>query len=254
MQTPVKTKPTRGLSLDQHIDRLRDQLARLAPFLSTPPSASALAEVDAATERLISDVFGEASDKIETYEYAQLGEAASMLNLQEEAREGSEEDTERESLRQRRRVLESCIWELEAKRAANAKTRSPITKTAPRVSDYMSEGIRSLHATATLKQAGQLMEQYNIGFLFVEDDQRYVGTITDSMLSRTVVAQGLDANTTLVGSCMNSRISSIEAHEPIVEAVRLMKDRGIRHVAVTRDDAIVGVLSVSDLLRYYSGV
>jgi CBS domain-containing protein len=53
---------------------------------------------------------------------------------------------------------------------------------------------------------------------------------------------------------MSDAIVSIDKQEPMVEAVRLMKDRGVRHLAVTEEGTIVGVLSVSDLLRYYSGV
>jgi signal-transduction protein with cAMP-binding, CBS, and nucleotidyltransferase domain len=33
-----------------------------------------------------------------------------------------------------------------------------------------------------------------------------------------------------------------------------MKNKGIRHLAVTQDNTIIGILSVSDLLRYYSGI
>jgi CBS domain-containing protein len=53
---------------------------------------------------------------------------------------------------------------------------------------------------------------------------------------------------------MDKTIVSIDNQAPMVEAVRLMKDRGVRHLAVTEDGTVVGVLSVSDLLRYYSGV
>ncbi|MGH7254178.1 MAG: CBS domain-containing protein [Nitrospirales bacterium] len=53
---------------------------------------------------------------------------------------------------------------------------------------------------------------------------------------------------------MSRPVHSIEDDEPLVEAVRLMKEKEIRHLAVTEDQTIVGVLSVSDLLRYYSGV
>ncbi len=252
----TRTEPETGLraSLDEQIDRLRAQLARLEPLLSGPTPASALEEFDAATERVIAEAFGRTSDKLDTYYYAQLGEAASMLNLQEEAPEGSHDDLGRESLRQRRRVLESCVWELEAKRAANAKKRSPVPQAATQVSEYMTRAIRSIHADATLRDAGECMEKYKVGCLFVDDDKGYVGTITEAMLSRAVLIQGLDAATTPVKRCMNETIVSIDNHEPIVEAVKLMKDRGVRHLAVAEDETIVGVLSVSDLLRYYSGV
>ena len=254
MTTRTDPETSRRALLDEQIDLLRVQLARLEPFLSAPTTASALEEFDAATERLIAEAFGSTSDKLDTYSYAQLGEAASMLNLQEEAPEGSHDDLGRESLRQRRRVLESCVWELEAKRAANAKKRSPVPQAATKVSEYMTRRIRSIRSDATLRDAGRRMEEYKVACLFVGDQERYVGTITEAMLSRAVVVQGLDPVSTPVKRCMNETIVSIDNHEPIVEAVKLMKDHGVRHLAVAEDETIVGVLSVSDLLRYYSGV
>jgi CBS domain-containing protein len=71
-------------------------------------------------------------------------------------------------------------------------------------------------------------------------------------LTRRAVARGLDPTTTTVKSCMSRPIITIEDSEPIEEAVRLMKDHGVRHLAVTEDETIIGVLSVSDILRYYA--
>lgn len=124
----------------------------------------------------------------------------------------------------------------------------------PNVSDYMTEEVRSVRLDATLKEAGKLLQKYKIGLLFVDDDKRYVGVITESGLSRNAVAKGLDPNTTLVKAVMNRKIVSIEDNEPIVEAVKLMKEHGIRHLAVTKNETVVGIISISDILRYYSGV
>jgi CBS domain-containing protein len=213
-----------------------------------------IVDFDAATEQVISEAFGSTSDNLETYYYAELGEAASMLNLQEDAPEGSHDEIGRESLRQRRRVLETCIWELEARRAANAKKRTPVPQIATRVAEYMTREIRSISANSTLRDAGVRMEEDRIACLFVGDQQRNVGMLTEAMLSRAVVVQELDPATTPVKRCMSDTIVSIDNQASMAEAVKLMKDRGVRHLAVTEGDAIVGVLSVSDLLRYYSGV
>jgi CBS domain-containing protein len=118
----------------------------------------------------------------------------------------------------------------------------------------MTREIRSVPADSTLRDAGVRMEDNKIACLFVEDHERYVGELTEAMLSRAVVVHGLDPATTPVKRCMSDAIVSIDKQEPMVEAVRLMKDRGVRHLAVTEEGTIVGVLSVSDLLRYYSGV
>ena len=77
--------------------------------------------------------------------------------------------------------------------------------------------------------------------------------MTDAILARAVVANGIDADTA-VKVCMRRPVVSIAGDRPIIEAVRLMKDEATRHLAVTQDNSIIGVISVSNILRYYSGV
>ncbi|MBI4400626.1 MAG: CBS domain-containing protein [Nitrospirae bacterium] len=255
MQKRTKTRLARGLFVDRDIDRLRQQLTRFQPFLTRRAMTPSLEEFDLATERLIGEVFGEASEMVEAYEYAKLGEAASLVNLPEEAQEGGAQDIDRESLQQRKRVLESCISELEAHRATNShkyRSGSGIAY-SPQVADYMSTDVRSVHAETTIKEAGRLLQKWKVGSLLVDDGRRYIGIITDTDLSRKAVARGLDPKTTTVKTCMSKPVLTIEDSEPMVEAVRLMNEKAIRHLAVTEDETIIGILSLSDVLRYYSG-
>ena len=76
---------------------------------------------------------------------------------------------------------------------------------------------------------------------------------TDSILAREVVAKGLDSHVTTVKTCMRPLVS-IEGDRPIIEAVRMMKEQATRHLGVTQDGELIGVISVSNILRYYSGV
>ena len=81
------------------------------------------------------------------------------------------------------------------------------------------------------------------------------GVVIDPItVTSEVVATGTDALTTTVKTCMREPLVTIETSETILEAVRLMKEQGTRHLAVTDSGRIVGVVSVSDVLRYYSGV
>lgn len=249
-----KTRLSRGLFIDRDIERLRQQLTRLKPFLTKRGRNLSWEEFDQETERLLSEIFGPASDMLETYKYAELGEAASLINLPEEAQEPGAQDVDRETLQQRKCVLDSCIAELEAYRAEASRKRRLNARTAPRVADYMSTEVRSLHMDASLKEAGRLLKKYRVGSLMVDDDRRYVGILTESDLCRKAVAQGLNPATTPVKACMSKPIISIEDDQPIIEAVRLMKEKRIRHLAVTEDNTIIGILSVSDLVRYYSGI
>jgi CBS domain-containing protein len=113
----------------------------------------------------------------------------------------------------------------------------------------MCHDVRSIHRAATIKEAGQLFQKYKVGSLIVDDGSRYIGIVTDSDLSRKAVAKGLDPNTTTVTACMSKALVTIEEDELLSDAMRLMKKQGIRHLPVTADGTIIGVLSVADLLR-----
>ena len=242
-------------SLDRGIERMRKQLAEFAPFLGRGTPTRSLEEFDLETEQVIEDLLGQASDLLHAYEYAELGEAAGLVNMTEEAPEGTDMDSLRQSLLQRGRVMESCVAELEARRSAapkKAKIRS--TLIGPQIAEHMSAEIRSVPQDVSLQKAGQLMQQWKLGALLVTNSHSYAGIITDSALARDVVAKGLDPNMTLVKTCMRMPVVAIEGSRPIIDAVRLMKEQSTRHLAVTQDGTIIGVISVSNILRYYSGI
>jgi CBS domain-containing protein len=243
------------VSFDRSIERMREQLAELAPFLGKGKPTRSLDEFDFEAEQLIGDLLGQTSDLLHAYEYAELGEAAGLVNMTDEAPEGTGMDSQRQSLLQRSRVLESCISELEARRSAEPKkTKVGRTLIGPQVAEHMSPEIRSLSQDASLQEAGQLMQKWKTGSLLLTDKQSYVGFITDSMLAREVVANGLNPAATTAKICMRKPVVAIAGDRPIIEAVRLMKEQATRHLAVTQDGQIIGVISVSNILRYYSGV
>jgi len=78
-------------------------------------------DFDWETEDIIHRMYGNSSPLVVIYDYAQIGEAAGMVNLSEEAPEGVTHAAERETLRQRQRVLEICMGDLETRRVALAR-------------------------------------------------------------------------------------------------------------------------------------
>ncbi len=247
MPKRVRTGLTRSDILDRYVERFKQQLVKFQPFLSRKRGSASLEDFDEAAEELIGQVFGAASDESESYFYAKTGESAI---LPEEAQENGTHNIERESLHQRRQVLESCLADLELRRRLQATRAGKGIETAL-VKDYMSHDVRSIHRGATIKQAGQLLLKHKVGSLIVDDGSRYIGIITDSDLTRRAVAKGLDPNTATVASCMSRSLITIEEDESLADAMSLMKKQGIRHLPVTADATIIGVLSVSDLLRAF---
>ncbi|MDH4362154.1 MAG: CBS domain-containing protein, partial [Nitrospirota bacterium] len=176
------------------------------------------------------------------------------MNLPEGAPEGTTHQSQRETIRQRQRVLESGIADLEARRASLSQESKKRKAAGPKVSDYMAKTVRSVSLDATLQEVGQCLQKWKIGSVLVQSGDEFLGYITETELTREVVASGTDPVTTTVKTCMREPLVTIETSDSIVEAVRLMKEKGTRHLAVTESHRIVGVLSVSDIIRYYSGV
>jgi CBS domain-containing protein len=128
-----------------------------------------------------------------------------------------------------------------------------IDRTPPcRVADYMSTTIGSVDIDATLKEAGGLLERWRVGCLLVRNGSRYTGMVTDTDLSRKAVARGLDPSITAVKACMTKPLISIDQTERMSVAIELMKDHGIAYLVVTQAEQVIGILSVSGVVRYYS--
>lgn len=248
------SKTDRVGTLDQDITRIRQQLEIIKKFLTAEPSPASLNEFDSTTEDILADAFGSSSPILDTYDYAQLGEAAGLMNLPEGAPEGTTHQSQRETVRQRQRVLESGISDLEARRASLAQESRKRKDAGPNVADYMAKTVRSVSLDATLQEVGQCLQKWKIGSVLVQSGDEFLGYITETELTREVVASGTDPVTTTVKTCMREPLVTIETSDSIVEAVRLMKEKATRHLAVTESNRIVGVVSVSDIIRYYSGV
>ena len=255
MAKRVKSSQEPADLLSRHIERIQATLVAIQPFLWRRKATASLDGFDEQTEEVLSETFGGSSEELEAYQYAKLGEAAI---LPEEAQEAGTHNVDRESLHQRKQVLESCLAQLELRKATRAGRdwRRTVGERIDghTVAEFMSAEVRSVHKKASIKEAGRLLQKWRIGSLLVDDGSRYIGIITDTDLSRKAVAKGLDPNTTTVLSCMSKSGVTIEDSEPLMEALSLMKKEGIRHLPVTEDGTIIGVLSVGDLLRAYQKV
>ncbi|NIR53353.1 MAG: CBS domain-containing protein [Nitrospinaceae bacterium] len=96
------------------------------------------------------------------------------------------------------------------------------------------------------------MHSKNVGSLLVKDKEDYVGIVTETNLSQTVVAKGLDSSTTKVSEVMSHPLLTLERSEQVEEANKFMAKHKIRHLGVTENGKIIGVLSVKDLVSYYA--
>lgn len=115
----------------------------------------------------------------------------------------------------------------------------------------MKRDIRTIGPDATLTEAARLMRDARVGALLVSAQGTYVGVVSEADLVRKAMAAGLDPARERVRAVMSSPVISIELDRSAHDASDLMAEKGIRHLAITQDGQVVGVISVRDLLRYF---
>ena len=121
-----------------------------------------------------------------------------------------------------------------------------------KVYEYMHADIASIAVEATLKEASRAFTEKGVGALLVKEGQDYIGIISETRLSREGIAKGLDVETTSVRSIMRADLITVEFDQSVNEAREIMKANGVRHLVVKEKGKIVGIITLSDLIRYYA--
>lgn len=120
------------------------------------------------------------------------------------------------------------------------------------LSVLMHMRMETVRSEQTVLEAAQAMTEKRIGSLLVQNTGNMVGIVTETDLVRKVLAAGLPAIGTSVGTVMNAPLIQIDINHTIRDASRLMAENRIRHLAVAEDNKVVGLLSVRDLIKMVS--
>lgn len=104
------------------------------------------------------------------------------------------------------------------------------------------------------RTAAALMRDRNIGSLLITRNKEVVGIVTDTDLVRRLVAIGADAAKTPVEQIMSAPIQTIDENKTLLDANDLMAKEHLRHLGVTRDNKLVGMISVRDLVVFLTNL
>jgi CBS domain-containing protein len=121
-----------------------------------------------------------------------------------------------------------------------------------RCSDVMKTVPQAVREDDPLRLAAEIMSAANIGFLPVCDEAgKVVGTITDRDIVIRAVARGLDPDARRVGDVMTRNVITCRPEDELVLAEQFMAQYQVsRLVVVGEDDALEGVISLSDIAEH----
>jgi CBS domain-containing protein len=105
-----------------------------------------------------------------------------------------------------------------------------------------------------VRKAAELMRDRNIGSLFITRGKDIIGILTDTDMVRRSVAVGADPTKMTAEQIMSAPIITIEEHKTLLDANDLMAREHLRHLGVTRDGRLVGMISVRDLVVFLTNL
>jgi CBS domain-containing protein len=116
------------------------------------------------------------------------------------------------------------------------------------VADVMTRRVVYLPEDTPIDEAAQAMRDQSIGDVVVTHGPTMAGIVTDRDIVVRAIAANLDPRATTLGEIATRELIMVEQSATVEEAVRAMRERGVRRLLVCdADRKVVGILSLSDV-------
>ena len=125
-------------------------------------------------------------------------------------------------------------------------------QTGYRVCDVMTRKPIAVTPQTSVRECASIMRDSNVSSLVVRENDSLKGHITDDVLIRVVLADGLNVDKTVASEVMLTRVPTIEPKKDIYDALMLMRDYETRQLPVVDKDngnKLVGLLTLKDVLK-----
>lgn len=122
--------------------------------------------------------------------------------------------------------------------------------TIARLIEGRSGPIISIDSSAAVREAVSLLAEKRIGALPVMQGGKIAGIFSERDVVYGLAQNGPAMLDGPVGAVMTAPVISVDPQTEVLEALSLMTRRRIRHLPVVRGGAMVGFVSIGDLVKY----
>ena len=108
----------------------------------------------------------------------------------------------------------------------------------------------SIGPNAMVIDAIQLMGEKNVGALPVVDNGTLVGIVSERDYTRKVILKGRSSKETPVSDIMTAQLLTVTPSDNVIECMRIMTEKRVRHLPVLDGTKLVGILSIGDVVNW----
>ena len=112
-------------------------------------------------------------------------------------------------------------------------------------------GVATVSSDSTLTDVARVLAEYGVGALVVSDDGEQInGIVSERDLARAVARDGASALELPVTQAMTSEVSTCSPGDTVDMLMEVMTRQRIRHLPVTVDGRLTGIISIGDVVKY----
>ncbi|MGD0359854.1 MAG: CBS domain-containing protein [Bryobacteraceae bacterium] len=106
-----------------------------------------------------------------------------------------------------------------------------------------------LSPEATVYEAVAMMADKSVGALLVVSGGKLSGIVSERDYARKVILKGKHSHEMQVKEIMTSPVFTITPEHSVEDCMRVITAHRIRHLPVVEGDALVGMISIGDVVR-----
>ncbi|MES9993949.1 MAG: CBS domain-containing protein [Candidatus Thiodiazotropha sp.] len=109
--------------------------------------------------------------------------------------------------------------------------------------------VATIDSSVSVFEALKIMAEKGIGSLVVQENAKIVGLFSERDYARNVILKGRTSKDTRVQEIITSQVIVVNPDQTVEECMAIMTDKRIRHLPVMKDNELIGIISIGDLVK-----